>query len=116
MAFESVKFRVIGRGEFPYDMLRYDGCWPYDSESAGKLATPPVYMGEDVYAKFRHEYRVLTLVGRKERRYWQPTSGRWSSFGWTVINESIHGTETDDKVQAWYNQGRVSPKDQPGVS
>lgn len=112
MAFKFYKFRVIGRGEFPYDMLRYDGCYPYDSESAAKLATPPVYRGEEVYAKFRHERRVISLGTWKDQKYWQATAARWSSFGWTLINESLHAHQNDDLLAAWYNTGRMTPEDQ----
>lgn len=30
-------FVVCGRGAFPFDMLRYDCCWPTRSEDAARL-------------------------------------------------------------------------------
>lgn len=65
------QFEVEGSGEFPYDMLRYDMCWPatemYDS---AQLSTR------------KNERRKVTLRGLRS-----PTDGRWRSFGWTVLRE-----------------------------
>ena len=103
MTHKMLTFRVIGRGEFPFDMLRYDACWPADSESASRLATPPCYTGEDVYAKFRHDRRVITLRTYQEHKWWEPTKGRWSSFGWTVIDERIFTGLSDAKITEQLN-------------
>ena len=61
------EFTVRGRGQFPFDMLRYDQCWP-------KAEAP------DVPALTRTaEERSLTLLGTHS-----PTVERWRSFGWRV--------------------------------
>jgi hypothetical protein len=64
-------FTVEGAGEFPFDMLRYDACWPRDE-------------GLDSYklSGFEHGLRRIVLVTHREIA---PTVGRWESFGWRVI-------------------------------
>jgi hypothetical protein len=66
-------FYVSGRGQFPYDMLRYDQCWPADTESA-------LLMDSEVNSHVRsiklHSYR-------------EPTLDRWSSFLWSVGMEKL---------------------------
>lgn len=63
-------YEVTGRGQFPFDMLRYDRCWPTHESEAGKLA--------DHYGTVRGTFQITG--------YSEPTVGRWQSFGWTVIN------------------------------
>lgn len=58
---------VTGRSAFPFDMLRYDSCWPAGPEDAMKL------VDED-----RAE-RSIHL-----RSYRAPTIDRWASFVWSV--------------------------------
>ncbi len=67
------EFTVEGCGEFPFDMLRYDSCWPFQAEDAAQLS-------------YRHERdinvqrRRVVMQGIRE-----PTKGRWSSFNWRVV-------------------------------
>jgi hypothetical protein len=61
------EFYVTGSRDFPFDMLRYDRCFP---------AT-----GEDAY-KLDHESRDLRTV--KLLSYNEPTPDRWMSFGWSM--------------------------------
>ena len=67
------KYTVRGRGDFPFDMLRYDHCWPAEETRNGSLglAHGP--------GDFVHE-RDIHLVGLDS-----PTGARWRSFGWTVL-------------------------------
>jgi hypothetical protein len=58
---------VTGRSSFPFDMLRYDACWPVDADSASKLH-------DDDRAQ-----RSIHLMS-----YQAPTIERWSSFMWSV--------------------------------
>lgn len=60
-------FYVQGRGQFPFDMLRRDRCFPATEADAGKL-------GE------RWTWRTVEL--RTDLREFTPA--RWSSFGWTA--------------------------------
>jgi hypothetical protein len=68
-------FTVTGTGTFPYDMLRYDSCWPQCSADAHKLGC--VYCNrEDGQADSR---RTVMLKSAHA-----PTHRRWESFGWKV--------------------------------
>lgn len=61
---------VVGGGEFPYDMLRYDRCFPY-SEQRDAAA-----LGQYGWTK-----RAVVVA----RYHGQPgswTPARWESFGW----------------------------------
>jgi len=65
------KFTVTGAMPFPLDMLRYDSCWPRNSEdvcvmyeSIKSVDTTPA---------------TIKLSGANP-----PTKGRWRSFMWNV--------------------------------
>jgi hypothetical protein len=70
---QSYTFEVVGSGEFPVDMLRYDLCWPSSEQDSGLTAEAA---GDHVRFK---RTRYITLRGLKT-----PTVARWASFGWTV--------------------------------
>lgn len=65
---------------FPVDMLRYDGCYPASEYFACRIqqSFPPAreYPGE------------VELIARNSQPRWQPTLGRWESFGWTVVGQA----------------------------
>jgi hypothetical protein len=67
-------FQVQGSGEFPFDMLRYDSCWPSRSDP-DVIAMAPHHRSSRLKEK-----RTVELVGLRE-----PTAGRWESFGWRVV-------------------------------
>lgn len=70
---------VTGTGKFPFDMLRFDRCWPVDGESAA----------------------ALDDSGRRSvqlKSFQEPTVGRWGSFMWSVGKEKIYEGETSDRV------------------
>jgi hypothetical protein len=68
-------FTVEGNGEFPYDMLRYDQCWPKSEASdVYKMSAHPL-------GNLARTTRSVTLVSIKEK----PTVARWESFGWKVV-------------------------------
>jgi len=69
-------FTVIGHGTFPLDMLRYDACYPIDSESVSGLE----YDRDN-----RHEPRKVQLRSHLN----SPTNARWASFGWLVLRETV---------------------------
>lgn len=71
------EFTVEGKGEFPFDMLRYDQCWPADSESAGAIATP------ETLETYRAKRRVRLNVVKPSRA---PTVDRWASFMWKLVD------------------------------
>ena len=71
-------FRVYGSGYFPYDMLRYDHCFPADQDSV--LEMTPDLLGE------KRRLKMGRWVGSKTEI---PTVQRWASFGWTVEVDSV---------------------------
>lgn len=79
-----IRFAVEGTGYFPVDMLRYDGCYPSDTDAV--LSVPIVPMGHrlDAYSGNKG-IRLVRLVHVCSDRKWQPTAGRWESFGWRVV-------------------------------
>lgn len=68
------EYYVTGRGAFPFDMLRFDSCWPASGEDAAKL-------DHDISSR---EHRSVKL-----RSYREPTVDRWSSFVWSVGTEKL---------------------------
>ena len=78
------QFTIIGRGEFPLDMLRYDGCYP-------KLETDTAIMRKDGLREVTLQ-RGLDHDNYRPGDYgnptvWSPTVGRWNSFGWAVLSD-----------------------------
>jgi len=74
------EYFVSGSGEFPWDMLRYDACWPVDSIAASKMGIGFHDNGAAAYKKIR---------SIRLRSYKPPTVARWSSFTWSVGNEDL---------------------------
>lgn len=70
---QGYEFVVEGSHEFPFDMLRYDRCWPASEDQIVPLA--PFVRGS-LYKKKRQ----VKMRGLNE-----PTDGRWRSFGWKVV-------------------------------
>lgn len=64
------RIKVLGRGDFPVDMLRYDRCVPERSEDVFSVDTR-----NDGRSVQLLQY-CLTKAG--------PTVDRWKSFGWSV--------------------------------
>ena len=65
-------FTVTGAGEFPFDMLRYDRCWPEREGETHKLGSgQPGFRTAGV-----RSVEMVSLRG--------PTVARWASFGWKV--------------------------------
>jgi hypothetical protein len=69
----AIPFTVEGRGVFPFDMLRYDLCWPASESESNRL---------DLYSLPQDaiSQRRIHLRGLKP-----PTAARWRSFGWEVV-------------------------------
>ncbi len=78
------RFTVEGTGQFPFDMLRYDACFPLNENEANSLVYPD-HTG-------RHgANRNPDALGRRSFRLQRvspnpsgPTERRWESFGWHV--------------------------------
>lgn len=76
------RFQVRGAGIVPFDMLRYDCCFPNsEGEDSAKLEAATFPGG-------KREAYVVTLCRWSDRRDWQPTADRWRSFGWQVVDGS----------------------------
>lgn len=73
-------FTVEGLDPFPTDMLRYDGCYP---ESESNLP----HIGHNYHGQDSPEPYQVRLVHVDEYKHWQPTDGRWRSFGWRVVEQ-----------------------------
>ncbi len=72
-------FAAVGRGVFPFDMLRYDQAFPAtEGEDSPKLAVG-LYGVDEAFKK----PRVVVLCVNWEKHY-RNTPGRWESFGWRV--------------------------------
>jgi len=63
-----IEIIVEGAGQFPFDMLRYDSCFPKGEEDAAAMES------------HRRERRRVTLCSPSV-----PTKDRWDSFMWRVI-------------------------------
>ena len=72
-------FKVEGRGIFPFDMLRYDACYPKSSADASVMAVTvmPGSQGE--------KSEVTLCVAHKRRDDHVITHERWQSFGWVAF-------------------------------
>jgi len=70
-------FKVRGSSSFPFDMLRYDACFP-----ATETASYEMVGDED-------KVREVELKRYIETKTDMPTVGRWESFCWAVIDSSI---------------------------
>ena len=77
---------VEGRGEFPFDMLRYDSAFPYREEDSSMLKSG------------HHEMRRVVLCRRSVNSL-GPTGARWSSLGWQVLMETADPGEAIDAVR-----------------
>lgn len=64
-------FEVTGSGLFPFDMLRYDTCWPHSQEDVSKIENPGMM-----------DKRTVKLVRVTKNKNALPTTDRWASFGW----------------------------------
>ena len=75
------EFEVEGSGDFPFDMLRYDNCWPVrEGTDTGNMAI--------TYGR-PFPMRRIKLARYVFSKSDYPTEGRWKSFLWRVIPESI---------------------------
>lgn len=76
-------FTVQGSGTFPIDMLRFDSAYPATETVSGRIE-----------ATFNRHHDPLAGTSEKPislhhrgERDWEPTVGRWESFGWSVRPE-----------------------------
>jgi hypothetical protein len=77
-------FTVVGGGDFPFDMLRKDQCFPTDSVSAENMSEA---------GQVRHwaRRRVVHLARWVDHALQIPTRERWRSFGWDLVTYDERG-------------------------
>lgn len=71
------KIMVKGTLPFPIDMLRYDRCTPFSEPDSHEIERSISRQGEV-------ETYEVTVQHVHETKDWEPTFGRWRSFGWAV--------------------------------
>jgi hypothetical protein len=76
-----LRFTVEGTGTFPLDMLRYDCCWPVSQQDVAAMDYVPGQ--RPATRKVDLVMCAITTNG--------PACERWSSFGWSVVPESLRG-------------------------
>lgn len=93
MATDIVFGKVMGSGEFPLDMLRYDCCAPASEEDSGVIRSINSSYQRDwvVYVK-----KVLHKKRRKRDVVF--TEGRWNSFGCS-IREVENVSRSSDRAE-----------------
>jgi len=69
---KQYKYSVQGRGDFPFDMLRYDRVYPLTEPVPSQHVSP------------RRE--AWTAVRSVEVEGEGCTPDRWASFGWSVVD------------------------------
>lgn len=74
----NLHYSVRGSGEFPVDMLKYDGCRP---ASARDQALIDAHI--DPYTDSSEEVVVNLVLPNADRRL--PHADRWESFRWEVV-------------------------------
>jgi hypothetical protein len=85
---QIIEFTVEGIGPFPFDMLRWDKCYPI--EGIVVLARSFELPTAD-----RETQRVVLRHINGGHR-WRPTTLRWASCGWQVIEDSIEEWDTEN--------------------
>lgn len=73
MRSDITDFIVQGRGEFPFDMLRKDECYPADGVTVSMLASAA------------HDRHLRSMKFRTARSI-NIHAERWESFGWRVVS------------------------------
>jgi hypothetical protein len=77
------EFEVEGSGNFPLDMLRYDSCYPVrEGRDTANLCARE-------FSRDRLPPRTIRLRRFVFNSQQMPTTGRWESFGWKVVKDSI---------------------------
>lgn len=72
-----MKYAIIqGRGEFPFDMLRYDSCYPNSERDSSLMA--------DTVRSYKSDGRWSVCVRSASENKW--TVGRWESFGCKITD------------------------------
>ena len=95
----TVRRTIDAGNSFPFDMLRYDSCYPVREgeldAAAGfgmrRVPRLPDERDSEYAMRLAHSGRHVKLRTVARHKSWTPTAGRWLSFGWEVESESISG-------------------------
>ena len=68
-----------GTGNIPFDMLRYDACWPLTEESVTKTLARRRDLGARTPGHTEERPRRVSFASNLGF-----TPVRWASFGWTI--------------------------------
>ena len=79
---------VRGKRSFPIEMLRYDRLFPLYETDAIEIA-------ESFHLTQAGRDRTQVRLGGLHSDRWEPTKGRWESFGWKVRKHEIEGVIDD---------------------
>ena len=74
---------VEGKVAFPVDMLRYDSSFPDREGEFGSSV---------IENSVNHDTEGLSLVilgTWQDGESWKPSEGRWNSFGWQVVSDTV---------------------------
>jgi hypothetical protein len=74
--------RVKGLGDFPLDMLRYDGAWPRTEMDTGVIAATMYGRGGPRLSREERDNLVVEITGTSPGG----PSCRWPSFMWRVVD------------------------------
>ena len=94
-------YTVTGKGSFPLDMLRYDVASPADAKSAALIKASSrrarAFFGyPEIY---RYSVRLVSA--------YEPTLGRWESFGWEVSDVSSARTAKNNPRSTGYVAAKI---------
>ena len=74
---KTVEFTVEGLAPFPYDMLRYDSCFPANQEAARRMGL--LSFADDDKTQITLQTHTTTRTASLA-----VCPDRWKSFGWAV--------------------------------
>lgn len=103
MAGEVVYAKIMGSGEFPLDMLRYDSCSPATEEDSGIIRSTFDWHRSNLTDG---NWVVLVKKVLREKRRKNDnvfTAGRWNSFGCSiqeVENQFERGIAPDVRISS----------------
>lgn len=76
---------VSGSGPFPWDMLRYDGCYPASEHDVFHMVGVKQEVDRTTYEDLKPVTRHVNLICVTTARISTPfTRKKWESFGWTL--------------------------------
>lgn len=94
-------YTVTGKGSFPLDMLRYDVASPADAKSAALIKA------SSRRARAFFGYPEIYCYSVRLVSAYEPTLGRWESFGWEVSDVSSARTAKNNPRSTGYVAAKI---------